>query len=80
MRDTQKKIKALRVSAGLTQQELAQRLGMKQQVIGRIEKAENSVSLDIFERILDCLNHRIDIVPASTASEAQQVETSDKKI
>lgn len=79
MRDTQKKIKTLRVSAGLTQQELAQRVGMKQQAIGRIEKAEISVSLDTFERILGSLSHQIVIVPTSTATDTQQAETTDKK-
>lgn len=79
MKETQKKIKELRVSAGLTQQELAQRLGMHQQAIGRLEKAEISVSLDTFERVLEVLNHKIAIVPATTATESQPSETTDKK-
>ena len=79
MRETQKKIKELRVSAGLTQQELAQRLGMKQQAIARLELAEKSVSLDTFERVLGVLDHQIAIVPVTTATGAQPPETTDKK-
>lgn len=79
MRETQKKIKALRVSAGLTQQELAQRTGMKQQNIGRIEKADIGISLDVLERILAELDHHVEIVPNSTASDGQPPQTTDQK-
>lgn len=67
MRETQKKIKALRVSAGLTQQELAQRTAMQQQNIGRIEKAEIGVSLDTFEKLLAAMHHHVEIVPDDAA-------------
>lgn len=63
MRDTQKTIKTLRVSAGITQQELANATGMQQQNIARIEKAETGVSLDNFEKILATLHHHLEIVP-----------------
>ena len=80
MRETQKKINALRVSAGLTQQELATATGMQQQSIGRIEAAKVSVSIDTFERILGALHHHIEIVPDVTAIDTQHTETTDKKI
>ncbi|MBR3783624.1 MAG: helix-turn-helix transcriptional regulator [Bacteroidales bacterium] len=79
MRETQKKIKALRVSAGMSQQELAAATGMQQQNIGRIEAAKVGVNLDIFERILGALHHHIEIVPDATAIDAQHPETTDKK-
>lgn len=63
MRETQKKIKALRVSAGLSQQELADAVGMKQQNIGRIETAKVGANLDTFEQLLAALGHHIEIVP-----------------
>lgn len=50
---------ALRKQQQLTQSELAERIGSKQQVISRIEKKENSPSLKTFCNILDVLGYKL---------------------
>jgi ribosome-binding protein aMBF1 (putative translation factor) len=56
-----------RTVAGLTQQELAERIGTKQPVIARLEDADYyGRSLSLLQRIASALGHRIEIrfVPA----------------
>jgi ribosome-binding protein aMBF1 (putative translation factor) len=51
-----------RTSAGLTQQQLAERIGTKQSVIARLEDAEyEGHSLSVLQRIAIALNQRLEI-------------------
>lgn len=52
----------LRKEQNITQQELAQLTGNKQQVISRIEKRENSPTLKTFCSILNTLGYDLQIV------------------
>ena len=53
----------LRKQKGITQEELAKILGVKQQVISRFEKKENSPTLKTLCNILDALDEEIQLVP-----------------
>ena len=53
---------ALRRKEKVTQKELAERIGTKQQVISRIEKKESSPSLRSFCNILSALGYDLQIV------------------
>jgi len=53
----------LRKEKGLSQTELAEKTGNKQQVISRIENRENSPTLKTLCSILDVLNYDIQFVP-----------------
>ena len=53
----------LRKAQGLSQVELAEKTGIKQQVISRIENKENSPTLKTLCGILDVLNYDIKFVP-----------------
>ena len=53
----------LRKEKGLTQIDLANRSGNKQQAISRIEKHENSPTLKTLCNILDVLEYDIQLVP-----------------
>jgi DNA-binding XRE family transcriptional regulator len=53
----------LRKSSGISQTELAEKSGNKQQVISRIEKRENSPTLKTLCSILDVLGYDIQFVP-----------------
>ena len=53
----------IRKEKGLSQAELAERTGNKQQVISRIEKKENSPTLKTICAILNSLDYEIQLVP-----------------
>lgn len=53
------KIKALRKQKGLTQKELAKKLNISQQVISRIEKGRENISILTFKKIVDGLGAAI---------------------
>lgn len=55
------KIAALRVSAGMTQAELARRLNTRQQVISRLERARDKPSLRTLESIARVFSRRLEI-------------------
>jgi ribosome-binding protein aMBF1 (putative translation factor) len=56
------KIYQLRESAGLSQAELARRVGTTQSVISRLEDADyDGHSLSMLNRIADALEHRVEI-------------------
>ena len=62
-----------RTGAGLTQAELAERIGTRQPVIARLEDADyEGHSLSMLQRIALALNQRIELhfVPLETTSEA----------
>jgi ribosome-binding protein aMBF1 (putative translation factor) len=65
-----------RTQAGLTQQQLADRIGSKQSVIARLEDADyEGHSLSMLQRIAHVLNQRLEIqlIPiAQTQSTAEQ--------
>lgn len=54
-----KLISELRVSRGLTQTELAKRLGTSQSAVNRIEKGSQNISVELIARISDVLNSEI---------------------
>ena len=56
---------SLRKMEKVTQEELAEMTGSKQQVISRIEKKENSPSLKSFCNILGALGYELQIVKRS---------------
>lgn len=51
----------LRKEQHITQEELANRIKTKQQVISRLEKKENSPSLKLFSKILNALGYELTI-------------------
>lgn len=53
----------LRKENGLSQVELAKRSGLKQQVISRMEKRDNSPTLRTLCSLLDTLGYQIQITP-----------------
>lgn len=53
-------IKAIRKKRGLTQKQLADRLGVKQQNVSDWERGERSPSVKNLKKLADVLNCRID--------------------
>ena len=53
----------IRKERGISQTELAEKSGNKQQVISRLEKKENSPTLKTVCSILDALDYEIQLVP-----------------
>ncbi|MBI5024653.1 MAG: helix-turn-helix transcriptional regulator [Candidatus Omnitrophica bacterium] len=58
-RDVGEQIKNLRKQAGLTQSGLAQKLGVSQQVISRIESGRDNVSLLTIKQVVGALGHKV---------------------
>jgi len=57
----------IRKECGLSQAELAEKSGNKQQVISRIENRENSPTLRTICSILDAMDYEIRLVPRQKA-------------
>ena len=57
---------AARLAAGLTQAELAERLGTKQPAVARLESGAMPPSLDMLKRLAKALNVRFEITPRET--------------
>ena len=55
-------LKALRKSCGLTQVELAKKLGITQQQYSRYENYKMKIKLDTFLKIVEICNCKIEIV------------------
>ena len=53
---------SLRKQENITQKELAERTGNKQQVISRIERKESIPTIRVFSHILDALGYELQIV------------------
>lgn len=53
------KIKSIRIQKGLTQQELAKRLKISQQIISRIEMGRENISILTLKKIVDSLGAKI---------------------
>jgi len=58
---TGKQIRNIRQEQGLSQKQLAKKLGVSQQLISRIEKGKENVSLDTLSNISRSLGRRIEI-------------------
>ena len=56
------RIAELRRANGMTQQEMAERCGIFQSNIARIEKGKYAVTVDILGRIADVLGMKVDFV------------------
>lgn len=57
-------LKNLRKRHGLTQKELAEKVGLTQQAVALIENGQRRLDMDLFLKILDILNESIiDIIP-----------------
>jgi ribosome-binding protein aMBF1 (putative translation factor) len=64
-----------RTDAGLTQQQLAERIGTKQSVIARLEDAEyEGHSLSMLQKIARALNQRLEVNLIPIAPEDTEVE------
>lgn len=50
------RIKVLRISHGMTQEQLAEELGISRQKFARIENGNNSITLDILSKIAEILD------------------------
>ena len=56
-----KEVLRLRLAQGLTQQELAERIGTKQASISRLERASYKPNLGFLQRVAEALNARVEI-------------------
>ncbi len=56
-----KEVLRLRLAQGLTQEELAERIGTKQASISRLERASYKPSLGFLQRVAAALNARVEI-------------------
>ncbi len=57
-------IRTARQEAGLTQAELAQRAGMTQSMIARMERPGANPTVDTLDTVLGAIHRRIDLAPA----------------
>jgi HTH-type transcriptional regulator/antitoxin HipB len=64
-------VRAFRLDKGLSQEELAQRIGSTQPAIARLEAGGLSPTLGTLERIAEALDLRLDIRFARTSSPAK---------
>lgn len=58
--DIGKKIKEIRISLGLTQQQLADKIGISMDYLGNIERGERTPGIKSFVRIADSLDISLD--------------------
>jgi transcriptional regulator with XRE-family HTH domain len=56
-----KEVLRLRLAQGLTQEELAERIGTKQASISRLERASYKPNLGFLQRVAEALNARVEI-------------------
>lgn len=54
--DIGKNIRFLRAKAGLTQQQLADKIGMSQSIVGKLEMETRSMKIDVLEKIAEALD------------------------
>ena len=70
---------ALREQAGLSQRELAERLGVKQPRVAAIEKARN-VTIDVLERYVDALGGKLQVTVVKGNRRILLVGTPSKSV
>jgi transcriptional regulator with XRE-family HTH domain len=70
-----RKLIQARLAAGLTQQQLAERIGTKQSSISRLEGGDAEPSFDMLRRLAAALNVSFEILPSSVV-EIHQFEPS----
>lgn len=56
------RIAEIRKEAGLSQCELAERLGMKQNAISRIEKGKFNIGFDTLQKIAEAFGKKVDFI------------------
>jgi len=56
------KLISARIKKGITQKELAQKIGTKQSAIARFEAGNTNPSLDFLEKIAKVMGYKVDIV------------------
>ncbi len=62
-----------RIAAGLTQRQLAERVGTRQSVISRLEDADyGGHSLSMLQRVAEALGQRIEVQMTTIDAEAQR--------
>ncbi len=61
LRHLGEQIKTVRVNKRLTQSQLAKKLGVSQQIVSRIEKGRQNVSVLTLKEVVDKLNARINL-------------------
>lgn len=75
------KIRQIRIEKKLSQQYVAERCGLTQQAINRIEHGKQSISIELFLKLADILNFNISEVLKLPVSEREmpEKEISEKK-
>lgn len=70
--DLARAIKNERHDQGITQQQLAETVGITRQTLSRLEQGDGGVSLDTYLRILDVLNITVDVTTQPQAETGQR--------
>ena len=63
------KYKKMRYESKLSQRELAQRIGIAQSTIARMEKNMHSMSIGNFTKLLDVLGYKLEIIKKEEENE-----------
>jgi transcriptional regulator with XRE-family HTH domain len=81
-KDLGHKIRKARLSAGLTQAEVAERAGRAESTVGHIETAQRHASLDVIDAVVRAMGARlvVDIEPAETAARTSAVKADHRAI
>ena len=66
-------LRAMRAAAGMTQRDLAERLGMTHAAVGNIERAQHSTSVEMAKRWAAECGFRMDFVPDSSLAPDPEV-------
>lgn len=66
-----------RHEAGLTQSEVAERMGTQQSVIARMENARRMPSLELVTRYAAAIHRRVALVPAKHRHASKPLEVAD---
>ena len=73
-----KRLKTLRMAANLTQEQVAEQIGVSRQKYARIENGTNSITLAILSKTAETLNVRVSDI-TSVLDEQSMVKHKDKK-
>lgn len=79
------RIKELRTARNITQEQIAEQIGISRQKYARIENGVNSITLDILSKVAEVFNitvgditRMLDDVPAVAYRSGQRVDSSEK--